>query len=147
MAVLLDDSVAIPGLRRRVGLDAALGLVPWLGDLVGALMSAWILAGAVRHRVPKRKLARMAANVLADLVVGAVPVAGDLFDALFQQNVGNVKILLEHRDSSRPPRSYGEIGLTIAGIVALVIGTGLAAIAGVAWCIWQAGEFLLRAIG
>lgn len=147
VAVLLDEAVAIPGTRRRVGLDAALGLVPWLGDLAGAAMSAWILAGALRHRVPKRKIGLMVANVLVDLVVGAIPVVGDVFDALFKQNVGNVKLLLEHRDTSRPPRSYGEIGLAVTGIVVVVMATSLAAILGVAWLMWQAAEYLLRAIG
>ena len=146
VAVLLDEAVAIPGTRRRVGLDAALGLVPWLGDLAGAAMGAWILAGALRHRVPKRKIGRMVANVLVDLVIGAIPVAGDIFDALFPQNVGNVKILLEHRDATRPPRSYREIGLVITGIVVIVMGTGLAAVAGVAWLMWQAATYLLGAI-
>lgn len=141
--MLLDEAVAIPGTRHRVGLDAALGLVPWLGDLAGAAMSAWILAGALRHRVPKRKIALMMGNVLVDLVVGAVPVVGDVFDAFFKQNVGNVKILFEHRDASRPPRSFGEIGLTVAAIVAVVMGTSIAAIVGVAWFTWQALEYLL----
>jgi hypothetical protein len=147
VAVLLDAAVAIPGTRRRIGLDAALGLVPWLGDIAGAAMSVWILAGAVRHRVPKRKLARMIANVLVDLVVGTVPVAGDVFDALFPQNVGNVKLLVEHRNAALPPRSFKEIGLAVAAIAAIVMGTGLVAIAGVAWCMWQAAGLLLRAIG
>ena len=147
VAVLLDEAVAIPGTRRRVGLDAALGLVPWLGDLAGAAMGAWILAGALRHRVPKRKIALMMGNVLVDLVVGAVPVVGDVFDAFFKQNVGNVKILLEHRDTTRPPRSYKEIGVVITGLVAIVMGTGLAAVASVAWLMWQAAAYLLGATG
>lgn len=147
LATLLDEAVAIPGTRRRVGLDAALGLVPWVGDLAAAAMSAWILAGAVRHRVPKRKVGLMVANVLVDLVVGAIPVVGDVFDAFFKQNVGNVKILLEHRDATRPPRSYREIGLVVTAIVVIVMGTGLAAVAGVAWLMWQAAAYLLGATG
>ncbi len=147
VAVLLDEAIAIPGTRHRVGLDAALGLVPWVGDLAAAAMSAWILAGALRHRVPKRKIGLMVTNVLVDLVVGAIPVVGDLFDAFFKQNVGNVKILFEHRDATRPPRSYGEVGLAVAAIVAIVMGTSLLAIAGVAWCMWQAAGYLLRAGG
>ncbi|MGK2856468.1 MAG: DUF4112 domain-containing protein [Thermoanaerobaculia bacterium] len=147
VATLLDEAVAIPGTRQRVGLDAALGLVPWVGDLAAAAMSAWILAGAVRHRVPKRKVGLMLANVLVDLVVGAIPVVGDIFDALFKQNVGNVKILLEHRDATRPPRSYAEIGFVVAGLVAIVMGTGLAAVVGVAWIIWQAATYLFGAVG
>jgi hypothetical protein len=147
VALLLDEAVAIPGTRQRVGLDAALGLVPWVGDLAAAAMSAWVLAGAVRHRVPKRKIGLMVANVLVDLVVGAIPVVGDVFDVFFKQNVGNVKILFEHRDATRPPRSYKEIGFVVAGIVTIVMGTGLAAVVGVAWIMWQAAAYLFGAVG
>jgi hypothetical protein len=147
MARLLDEAVAIPGTRRRIGLDAALGVVPWLGDVIGALMSAWILAGAVRHRVPKRKLGRMVANVLVDLVIGSVPVAGDVFDAFFPQNVNNVKLLLDHRDASRPPRSTKEIALAVAGLVAILILVGVSAIVAGAWATWQLLTMLARAIG
>ena len=147
VARLLDEAVAIPGTRRRIGLDAALGVVPWLGDIVGALMSAWIVAGAVRHRVPKRKIARMVVNVLVDLVVGAIPVAGDLFDALFPQNVSNVKLLLDHRDASRAPRSFREIGLAVTGLVSLLLVVGISAIAAIAWSSWQLIALLVRTLG
>lgn len=147
VARLLDEAVTIPGTRRRVGLDAALGVIPWLGDVVGAVMSAWILAGALRHRVPKRKLGRMVLNVLADLVIGAIPVAGDLFDALFPQNVSNVKLLIDHRDASRPPRSYREIALVAAALVAALLAVGLAAIAAFAWGTWQAIALAVRTLG
>lgn len=147
VARLLDEAVAIPGTRRRIGLDAALGVIPWLGDVVGALMSAWILAGAVRHRVPRRKLGRMVMNVLADLIIGAIPVAGDLFDALFPQNVSNVKLLLDHRDASRPPRSTKEIALAVAGLVAILMFVGIGAILASAWATWQLLAMLARAAG
>ncbi|MBI2212216.1 MAG: DUF4112 domain-containing protein [Acidobacteria bacterium] len=147
VARLLDEAVAIPGTRQRIGLDAALGVVPWLGDVVGALMSAWILAGAVRHRVPKKKLGRMVLNVLIDLVVGAIPVAGDVFDALFPQNVSNVKMLIDYRDASRPPRTYREIALVVAGLVTLLMTVGIGAIAVIAWATWQAIALVVRALG
>ncbi|MFA6955266.1 MAG: DUF4112 domain-containing protein [Thermoanaerobaculia bacterium] len=146
VAQLLDEAVAIPGTRRRIGLDAAFGVIPWLGDIVGALMSAWILAGAVRHRVPRRKLGRMVMNVLVDLVLGSVPVAGDLFDALFPQNVNNVKLLLDHRDASRPPRSTKEIALAVAGLVAILMFVGIGAIAAGMWATWQLIVMIARAI-
>lgn len=147
VARILDEAVAIPGTRRRVGLDAALGVIPWVGDIAGALMSAWIVAGAVRHRVPKRKIARMLMNVLIDLVIGAIPVAGDVFDALFPQNVNNVKLLLDHRDASQPPRSLREIALVAAGLVAIVLVVGIGVIAVGAWGTWQLIAMLVRALG
>ena len=41
-------------------------------------------------------LRRMLANVLFDVIVGAVPVAGDLADMWFRANMRNVAILREY---------------------------------------------------
>jgi len=46
--------------------------------------------------VPRRLLARMIANVALDGVVGAVPLAGDLFDVMWRANQRNVRLLREH---------------------------------------------------
>lgn len=117
-AVLMDEAVAIPGTRRRIGLDAAIGLIPGVGDLIGAIFSGWILLGAVRHRVPLRILTRMFGNVVLDLGIGTIPIIGDLFDLLFRENVGNVDLLIRHRRKGTPPRSYA---LMTAGMGAFIL--------------------------
>src|SRR5881275_1890037 len=89
-ALLMDEAVAIPGTRRRVGLDAALGLIPGVGDIVAGVMSAWIVIGGLRHRVPLRILFRMLFNIVADIIIGAVPILGDFFDFLFEENMMNL---------------------------------------------------------
>ena len=48
LAWLLDSSIPIPGTRLSVGIDALIGLVPVLGDLVGVLLSGSILVEAAR---------------------------------------------------------------------------------------------------
>ena len=125
-ALLMDEAIAIPGTRKRVGLDAALGLVPGIGDAVGALLSTTIVFGALRHRVPMRKVTRMIVNILADLVLGSIPIVGDFFDFMFEENVDNLNILLKHRDRRRPPRTTARI---IAFIVALLAGLSLVGLA------------------
>jgi len=102
MEQVLERSFVIPGINRPVGLDAIAGLVPVLGDVVTAAMGAWIVWEARNLGMPKWKLARMAGNVLFDTAIGAVPVAGDLFDFLFRSNSRNLKIVRKHLDKHHP---------------------------------------------
>lgn len=133
-AFLMDEAFVIPGTRIRVGLDALIGLVPGIGDVIGAVMSGWIIVGGVRHRVPVRVILRMILNVAIDLLFGSVPLAGDVFDFLYEENVMNMRLLEKHRDRRRPPRSPGQMTglaiLVIASIfvMALVIVVGMIAI-------------------
>ncbi|MFM5893096.1 MAG: DUF4112 domain-containing protein, partial [Novosphingobium sp.] len=50
----------------------------------------------------KWQLWRMAGNVGIDSLVGAVPVAGDLFDFAFRSNTRNLKIIRKHLDKHHP---------------------------------------------
>jgi hypothetical protein len=51
---------------------------------------------AVRLGAPGHLLTRMIANVAIDTGLGAIPIAGDIFDLLFKSNTRNLKLLLEH---------------------------------------------------
>jgi hypothetical protein len=90
---LLERSFVIPGINRPVGLDALAGLVPVLGDLVGAALGAYIVWEASNLGLPRWKLWRMAGNIAFDTALGAIPVAGDLFDLLFRSNTRNLRIV------------------------------------------------------
>ena len=124
-AVLMDEQFAIPLIGTRIGLDALIGFVPGVGDAGGALLSSWIILGALRHHVPAIHILRMVLNVALDTMVGAVPVLGDIFDILFKENVDNVALILRYRDPTRPPRSAIGIWLAAASI-ALFLATLLA---------------------
>jgi hypothetical protein len=93
LAWLLDSSIPIPGTRFSIGLDALIGLVPFVGDLVGVLLSSAILAEAARLGVGRSTLARMAFNVALEGLVGLIPFAGDVFDAAWKANQRNVRLL------------------------------------------------------
>lgn len=140
-AYLMDEAFVIPGTRMRVGFDAVLGLIPGIGDVIGAVMSTWIIAGALRHRVPAFVIARMVFNVATDLIFGAVPVAGDVFDFLFEENMMNMRLLEKHRDRRRPPRTAGQIALVLGAIVFflvfLAIAVAASLIALILWLIAQ----------
>lgn len=142
-ATLMDEAVAIPGTRKRVGLDAAVGLIPGVGDLIGGVMSAFIVVAALRHRVPMRKIGRMIVNILIDVGIGEIPVVGDIFDFLFEENMMNMRILMTYRDRRRPPRTTREFIVAATLIVAFIAAVSVAAaIAGIAAIIWIAEQRL-----
>ncbi|HET7435524.1 MAG TPA: DUF4112 domain-containing protein [Thermoanaerobaculia bacterium] len=138
-AFFMDEAIAIPGTKWRFGADAALGLIPGFGDIIGGMLSTWIVVGALRHRVPAHVIVRMVFNIVVDLLFGAVPVAGDLFDFLFEENVANMRLLEKHRDRTRPPRRTHEIALTAIVIITFIfliaVVLGIAAIALIFWLI------------
>ena len=106
LAWLLDSSIPIPGTRLTVGVDALLGLVPVIGDLLGVLISSYIVNEAARRGAPRIVLLRMALNVGIEGVIGIVPFAGDVFDAAWKANQRNVRLLDAWLGRSRP-RSRG----------------------------------------
>lgn len=140
-AYFMDEAFTVPGTRMRVGFDAVLGLIPGIGDVIGALLSTWIIAGALRHRVPPLVIARMVLNVLIDLSFGAVPVAGDVFDFLYEENMMNMRLLEKHRDRRRPPRTPRQIALVLGAITLFLVLFAVAAVGAVlALALWLIGQ-------
>lgn len=84
MEHLLERSLVIPGTKFPIGLDAIIGLVPIIGDLVAAAMGAYIVWEAKNLGLPKWKLWRMAGNIAIDGAIGVVPLVGDAFDVVYR---------------------------------------------------------------
>jgi hypothetical protein len=89
----LDDVIRIPGVGWRFGIDSLAGLIPGIGDTATTLVSFYILASAVRYRVPKVTILRMALNIAIDYIVGIIPFVGDLFDFAWKSNRMNMDLL------------------------------------------------------
>ncbi|WP_409564324.1 DUF4112 domain-containing protein [Methylobacterium sp. J-076] len=110
LAHLMDSAFVIPGINRRVGFDALIGLVPLVGDVAGMVISSFIVYEARRLGAPRWLVGRMALNVAFDGVIGAVPLAGDIFDAAFKANRRNVRLLrrwMERTGGVRPNEIEG----------------------------------------
>jgi hypothetical protein len=90
---ILDDFLRIPGTQIRFGLDGIIGLIPGIGDILGALASWIIILAAWLRGVPRVTLARMLANVAIETIIGAVPVLGDAFDIAWKANRRNYALL------------------------------------------------------
>ncbi|MFN3517671.1 MAG: DUF4112 domain-containing protein [Novosphingobium sp.] len=99
---LLEGLIRVPGVKRKVGLDAMLGVIPVAGDLVAAALGLYMIWEARNLGMSRWQLARMVGNVGFDTLVGAVPVAGDLFDFLYRSNTRNLRIILRHLDKHHP---------------------------------------------
>lgn len=96
LANLMDNQFQIPGTNQRVGLDALLGLIPGVGDLITALVSGYLIYLARSLNVSKTLQARMVLNLALDTGLGLIPVAGDVFDFAFKANLKNLRLLEEH---------------------------------------------------
>ena len=96
VASWLDSRFEIPGLGIRFGLDAILGLIPGVGDLLTSVASLYILTTAARLKLPRVTQARMAANIAVDWLVGSIPLLGDVFDVAWKSNQMNAALLRKH---------------------------------------------------
>ena len=90
---VLDDFIQIPHTSIRFGLDGIVGLIPGVGDVIGGIASCIILIAAWARGVSYPVMARMVANVAIEVVVGSVPVAGDIFDIAWRANRRNYALL------------------------------------------------------
>jgi uncharacterized protein DUF4112 len=128
---LMDDLIRIPGVGWRVGLDAIVGLIPGFGDTASSLVSFYILAAAVRYRVPKVTILRMGMNLGIDYLVGSLPLVGDLFDAWWKSNQRNVELLSKRATVSASEAREGKIsdwlfvGLIILLLAGLAVGAAI----------------------
>lgn len=105
LARLLDSAMQIPGTRIRFGLDALIGLVPGIGDAIGAVFSAYIIYQAARLGASRTTLVRMLANVGLDTIVGEIPLLGDLFDVGWKSNIRNLDLLEQHIEQPAAARA------------------------------------------
>lgn len=99
LATLLDDAFRIPGTNLRFGWDSVIGLVPGVGDAATLVISLAPVATAWKLGASRWLLARMLLNVGVDATIGAIPVAGDLFDLFFKANRRNMRLLQRHRST------------------------------------------------
>jgi len=102
LEMLLERSFTVPGIKFPIGLDAIVGLVPVLGDVITAALGSYIVWEGRNLGMSRWQLLRMAGNVGTDLLIGAIPVVGDAADFLFRSNSRNLKIIRRHLDKHHP---------------------------------------------
>lgn len=127
----LDGLFRVPGVGWRFGLDSIIGLIPGAGDTVTTVASFYILAAAVRYRVPKITILRMALNIAIDYVVGAIPFLGDAFDFVWKSNQKNMALLRTRATVSAAEANNARLAdwLFVGGIMLLLLILLLASLA------------------
>lgn len=130
LAWLLDSFIRLPG-GFRIGFDALIGLVPFLGDAAGVLLSTYIVAQAARLGAPRSVLVRMVWNVAVEGFIGLVPVVGDVFDAAWRANQRNVDLLGRFLDEPRKAVSDSRrfIGVVFLALMFLTASVALLSVA------------------
>jgi len=121
LVTLLDDRFRIPGTDFRFGLDPIIGLLfPGIGDAVTGIGSVGLLTLAIRRGVPRVILMRMILNILVDVVAGALPVVGDIFDAAYKSNRRNLELIREHEAAESKPTRWDYAVMTLGVILAIL---------------------------
>jgi hypothetical protein len=121
LEILLDEAFRVPGTSFRFGIDGIIGLVPGIGDVLAGLLSLIIPLAAWIRGVPYITLLRMAANLGIGVLIGSIPIFGDLFDIVWKANRRNYRLLTRHLGEPHRHnwRDWAFLGL-LAAIFALI---------------------------
>ncbi|MGH7646376.1 MAG: DUF4112 domain-containing protein [Gemmatimonadales bacterium] len=122
---VFDEALRIPGTPLRLGLDALLGLVPGVGDAVSGCVAAYGLWVGARLGAPAPGLLRLLFNVAVDAGVGAIPLAGDLFDIGWKANRRNLDLLERWVAAPAATRAASVTSLAAVGVAVLAMLAGL----------------------
>ncbi|NRA51999.1 MAG: DUF4112 domain-containing protein [Phaeodactylibacter sp.] len=119
----LDSRYRIPGTKIRFGADFLVGLIPVAGDVITFGLSGLLVIVMVRKGASGMVVIKMMGNILLDVLFGAIPVLGDLFDLSYRANRRNLHLLEEHyQEGKHQGSAWGLIimvVLLLAGLFAL----------------------------
>jgi hypothetical protein len=127
----LDEAFRVPGTTIRFGWDPLIGMVPWAGDVITAMMSCAIVLQAHHMRLPRVVQLRMLGNIAIDLLVGAIPFLGDVADFFWKSNTKNLALIERHADQVLPPTTSDR--LFVAGILAVILAVALVPLVVMYW--------------
>ena len=137
---LLDEQFRVPGTNLRFGWDPLIGLIPWAGDALTAVLGIGIILQAHHMRLPKVVQLRMVFNVVIDLLMGVVPFVGDAIDFFWKANSKNFE-LLERHAASVQPATTGD-WLFVSSVVAVIVGVALLPVFVMYWLLNAVGPHL-----
>ncbi len=139
LANLLDNQFAIPGTNFRFGVDGIIGLIPYVGDIIGLVISGALLRIMVRKGAGPILMLRMMGNFALDTIVGVIPIIGDFFDFGFKANRRNVDMLKRYYESGKK-RPNAKSSMAFLSILFFVF------FAACIWLTWKAGAWVFSTV-
>jgi len=134
---LLDTKFRIPGTRIRFGVDFLLGLLPGAGDGLSLAMSGILIATMAKNGASSRLVLRMLGNVVIDAIVGAIPIAGNVFDLFFRANTRNLDLMREYYVEDKHKGRGWPVLLAIFLVLVIVFGVVLVIVAAIFSRLWD----------
>ena len=119
----LDNTFTIPGTKYKIGIEALIGAVPIIGDLIGGILASYIMYSGMKMGAPPRIITRMAVNIAIDFAIGSIPIVGDLFDFVWKANKKNVKLIEEVSVLNEETNkiNYLIVATLIVGLLAIIL--------------------------
>ncbi len=134
---IMDSQFEIGGFK--FGLDPILNLIPFVGDAATGLVSFALVYSMSKHGASSKIVVKMLWNVLIDIIIGAIPLLGWVFDFYFKANDRNIKLLNEHYLEGKHTGSAKGIFIWILiGFVVFIIL--------ILWAIWTITSWLIGVI-
>jgi hypothetical protein len=140
IARVLDDAMALPGIRPRVGLDPIVGLLPVVGDTMATIGGATILVMARQLQVPWDVQLRMAYNLLKNGLIGSIPLIGDFYSFVFKSHQLNAALLvrsIKHGDDGECPLEAKPLSATDLSALTLLLLPTIVLVAVVGVWLWN----------
>jgi hypothetical protein len=119
LAQVLDDCFRVPGTNIRFGIDGIIGMVPGVGDALAGLASAFIVIAAWVRGVPYITLFRMVVNLGIGVLIGSIPLLGDVFDIAWKANRRNYALVTRYL--AQPRRRTGGDWFFLIAIAAILM--------------------------
>ena len=119
LAWLMDESIRIG--PWSIGLDGFIGLIPGVGDMAGAAVSAFFILSAMQAGIARSAIIRMVINVGADSLLGSLPLVGDIFVFAYKSNVRHLEIYREALRGERRPLKDWTFILFIVVVLMVIV--------------------------
>ena len=117
----LDEIIIIPGTKYKIGIDPIIGIFPVIGDLLGSILSIYIIYSGSKMGVSAQVIAKMSLNLGIDFTVGLIPVFGDIFDMGWKANKKNIELIEKNINQTKENNGFNNLIIATLTILILVV--------------------------